>query len=96
MVVFVNICVIQADHRISTFNNDTHDIFQGDTSVANEKWSISWEQGKICSDWWFADPSNSRIRDQGKADAPRKGSKPRRANAATLFHLDQHPQPFQG
>ena len=46
---------------ISTFNNDTHDVFQGDTSVANEKWSISWEQGKLCSDWWFADPSTGPI-----------------------------------
>ena len=65
---------------ISHFNNDRHDVFQGDV-LGGEKWRISWEQGKLCSDWWFADPSNSQIHDQGLAEAPRKGSKLRRLKA---------------
>ena len=51
---------------INTFNRDPHDVFQGDTSKAGEKWRISWEQGELCTDWWSADPSNSQVHDQGK------------------------------
>ena len=44
-------------------------------SSAGEKWRISLEQGKLCSDWWFVDPSDSQVHNQGKVDAPGKGSK---------------------
>ena len=50
----------------------------------------------LCSDWWFADPFCSCIHDQGKVDAPRKGSKQHCANAATPVSFGPTPPAILG
>ncbi|KAL3130118.1 hypothetical protein ABBQ38_008433 [Trebouxia sp. C0009 RCD-2024] len=80
---------------INVYNADSHDVFQGDRQ-GGEKWRIAWKQGELCSDWWFADPSNSQIHDQGLAEAPRKGSKLRRPKATALVSTGPTPAAGSG